>query len=242
MKRLLLLAIFFMSAGLFAQDLEGSWILLEENGRKITDKEVVRIYQDNYFAEAAKDKSSNEFLWALGGEYDLKNGDYTATQDFNTKLPEAIGDMRDPKLRFESEDKIRINEVKEVQVWERISDNQNSLNGNWVITGRKRNGEMNTMQPGDRRTIKILGGDRFQWVAFNSATREFYGSGAGSYTAEKGKYIENIEVFSRDKNRVGASLGFDFEVKDGQWHHSGKSSKGDPIYEIWSPYSEAYSR
>ena len=242
MKRLVILAIFLISTGLFAQSLEGSWKLVEENGRKITDKEVIRIYQDNYFAEAAKEKNSNEFLWALGGEYEYDGSDYKATQDFNTKLPEAIGDTHNPKLSFEAEDRIKINEVKELQVWERISDNENSLNGNWVITGRKRDGEMNTMKPGDRRTIKILGGDRFQWVAFNSATREFYGSGAGTYSAENGKYTENIEVFSRDKNRVGASLGFDFEVKDGEWHHSGKSSKGDPIYEIWSPYASAYSR
>ena len=79
-------------------------------------------------------------------------------------------------------------------------------------------------------------------VAFNSKTKEFYGTGGGEYSAENGKYTENIQFFSRDNSRVGASLGFDFELKDGEWHHSGKSSKGDPIYEIWSPYSEAYSK
>ncbi|GAA4308941.1 hypothetical protein GCM10023115_36370 [Pontixanthobacter gangjinensis] len=242
MKKLVILAIFFNSIVLSAQSLEGSWKLVEENGKEITDKEIIRIYQDNYFAEAAKELASREFLWALGGEYDYSNGDYTATQDFNTKLPEAIGDTRDPKLTFQGDNKIKINEVKEVQVWEKISDSENSLNGNWVITGRKRDGKIDKMKPGDRRTIKILGGDRFQWVAFNSATKEFYGSGAGTYSAENGKYTENIEVFSRDNNRVGAKLGFDFQLKDGQWHHSGKSSKGDPIYEIWSPYASAYSK
>src|SRR5690606_19047358 len=101
-------------------------------------------------------------------------------------------------------------------------------------------GELSKMTPGARRTIKILGGGRFQWVAFNSQTKEFSGTGGGTYNAEDGKYTENIEFFSRDDSRVGASLGFDYEVQDGEWHHSGKSSKGDPIYEIWSPYQEAY--
>ena len=101
---------------------------------------------------------------------------------------------------------------------------------------------MNKMTPGDRRTIKILGGDRFQWVAFNSATGDFMGTGGGIYSAENGKYTEQIEFFSRDNSRVGAGLDFNYEVKEGEWHHSGKSSKGDPIYEIWSPYSEAYSK
>lgn len=239
MRRIILLTLILFSTGIYAQSLEGSWKLIEQNGKKVSDMEVVRIYQDGYFAEGAKSAGSNEFLWAQGGEYDAE--DYSETLDFHTKYPEKVGETMDPRLTFmDGNDKIEINNVTESLVWERISDNENDLNGNWVITGRKRNGEMNTMKPGDRRTIKILGGDRFQWVAFNSATREFYGTGGGTYTAENGKYTENIAFFSRDDSRVGASLGFDYEVKDGEWHHSGKSSKGDPMYEIWSPYAEAY--
>lgn len=62
----------------------------------------------------------------------------------------------------------------------------------------------------------------------------------GTYSAVKGIYTENITFFSRDNSRVGAELSFEFAVKNGDWHHSGKSSKGDPIYEIWSPYTKAY--
>ncbi|MCG9971254.1 hypothetical protein [Christiangramia crocea] len=240
MKRIILLLVFLFSTVIYAQSLEGSWKLIEKNGKKIADKEVVRIYQDGYFAEGAKKLGSNEFLWALGGEYEM--GDYTETLDFDTKNPETIGETLDPKLTFmEGNNKIEINDVTQDEIWERISDNETDLSGNWVITGRKRDGELNRMTPGDRRTIKILGGDRFQWVAFNSETREFFGTGGGTYMAKDGKYTENIEFFSRDNSRVGASLGFDYEVKDGEWHHSGKSSKGDPMYEIWSPYDEAYN-
>jgi len=240
MKNLIILSILLVTSTVISQSLEGSWKLTEENGKKVSDKEVIRIYQDNYFAEGAKNIGSNEFLWALGGEF--TNDDYTTTQDFNTKSPEMIGETQDPKLSFQGNDKLQINNVTEVQVWERISNAENDLNGNWVITGRKRDGNLNKMKPGDRRTIKILSGDRFQWVAFNSATKEFSGTGGGTYSAENGKYTENIEFFSKDDSRVGASLGFNYEVKDGEWHHSGKSSKGDPIYEIWSAYEEAYSK
>lgn len=240
MKRIIFLAAILFSTVIYAQSLEGSWQLVEENGREITDKEVIRIYQDGYFAEGAKEKGSNEFLWAQGGEYDSQ--DYKESIDFHTKNKDMVGKDLNPKLTFmDGNDKIKINNVKEVQIWERVSENDNELTGNWVITGRKRNDEMSRMTPGDRRTIKILGGDRFQWVAFNSATGEFFGTGGGTYSAENGKYTENIEFFSRDSKRVGASLGFDYEVKDGEWHHSGKSSKGDPIYEIWSSYEEAYT-
>ncbi len=239
MKNLFLLAAIMIYSGLNAQSLEGSWKLMEENGREVNDKEVVRIYQDNYFSEGAKNKETNEFLWAKGGEY--TEGDYQEIIDFNTKEPKQIGETVDPKLTFMDDgERIKINNVKEVQVWKRIANDENDLSGNWVITGRKRNGEMSKSEPGDRRTIKILGGNRFQWVAFNSTTREFFGTGGGTYSANDGKYTENIEFFSRDVNRVGASLGFDYKVENGEWHHMGKSSKGDPMYEIWEPYAVAY--
>lgn len=241
MKKIIFFAALFIITGLNAQPLQGSWILIEENGKKVTDKEVIRIYQDNYFAEGARKKDSNAFLYALGGEYDSE--DYSVSLDFHTKKPEMVGLKFDPKLTFlEEGEKLRINDVREVQIWEKISDAQNDLDGNWVITGRQKNGSMNRMTPGDRRTIKILGGNRFQWIAFNSATGEFFGTGGGTYTAENGKYVEQIEYFSRDDDRVGAMLDFNYELKDGEWHHSGKSSRGDPMYEIWSPYAQAYSK
>jgi hypothetical protein len=60
------------------------------------------------------------------------------------------------------------------------------------------------------------------------------GTGGGTYTFKDGKYTENIEFFSRDSSRVGSSLAFDGKLENGDWHHSGLSSKGDPIYEVWS--------
>ncbi|MEM1136632.1 MAG: hypothetical protein AAGI07_12415 [Bacteroidota bacterium] len=82
--------------------------------------------------------------------------------------------------------------------------------------------------------MKILTPTHFQWIAYNTATGQFFGTGGGTYTAENGTYTENIKFFSRDKSRVGASLTFSFDVQGNDWHHKGKSSKGDPMYEIWS--------
>ncbi len=97
-----------------------------------------------------------------------------------------------------------------------------------------RDGKMNEMKPGPRKTLKILSGTRFQWAAINTDTKEFFGTGGGTYTFKDGKYTENIEFFSRDNSRVGASLSFDGKVDGKRWHHSGKSSKGDPIAEVWT--------
>ena len=62
----------------------------------------------------------------------------------------------------------------------------------------------------------------------------FFGSGGGDYTAENGAYVEQIEYFSRDNNRVGAKLSFEYLRKEKDWYHKGFSSKGASLHEIWT--------
>ena len=242
MKKLILLPLLFCFGFITAQELDGAWKLIQKNGEKVTDREVIKIVQDGYFALGSKSLANDEFLGAAGGELNLDDETLTEIRDFDTYNSKNIGIEQEFNISWEGEHILEISDGIATKIWERISEESDALTGNWVITGRERNGTMNTKTPGDRRTIKILSGGRFQWIAFNSATKEFNGSGGGTYTAENGKYTENIEFFSRDVSRVGASLEFQYEVKDGNWHHRGKSSKGDPIYEIWSPYSQAYQK
>ncbi len=224
--------------------LTGAWVLIEQNGEPLTDKEVVKIYQDGYFAFGARMKKSSEFIGAGGGPFAIKGKNYIEHYDFFTLSPEQIGNKMHYSLHLEGEQMI-IKSTKDgselKETWQRISDDTDELTRNWVITGRVVDGNERTMTPGARRTVKILSGNRFQWIAFNSETKEFSGTGGGTYSARDGQYIEKIEFFSRDNSRVGATLEFQYEVQNGHWHHSGLSSKGDPIYEIWSPYSEAYT-
>ena len=56
----------------------------------------------------------------------------------------------------------------------------------------------------------------------------------GFYTAQNGIYTENIEFFSRNNTSVGRVLPFQYSIKGVDWHHQGKSSKGDPMYEVWT--------
>lgn len=223
-----------------AQKLDGAWQLTHVDGVEVVNKEVIRIYQDGYFAYGAKKTEDDTFLKAGGGTYTIDGNQYIETQDFNTAATSEIGLKKVFTIQLSGQT-LEISDGEKNKVWKKLSAATDDLTRNWVITGRQRNETMNRMTPGDRRTIKILSGGRFQWVAFNSATKQFSGTGGGTYTAKDGVYTENITFFSRDNSRVGASLEFDYEVKDGEWHHSGKSSGGEPIYEIWSPYAEAYN-
>lgn len=226
-----------------AQNVEGAWKLTHQNGKPVNDKEFIKIYQDGYFAYGAKETATNKFLHAGGGEFTLEGEDYAEHLDFYTADPDQVGTQNKYKIDFTDNRMVISGKIKGkelIEIWEKIGDREDDLTGNWVITGRKADGDIRTMTPGARRTVKILGGGRFQWIAFNSETKQLSGTGGGTYEAIDGKYTEHITFFSRDDSRVGASLGFDFEVKDSQWHHSGLSSTGSPIYEVWSSYRDAY--
>ena len=243
MKNLFVIVMFMLSIMVHAQDLDGAWKLTHKNGEPVANEEYIKIYQDGYFSYGAKALQGNKFLGTAGGEYALDGNQYTEAHDFNTFNPDEVGKTKKFNLDRQG-DKIIISQTQGadlIEIWERVSDKEDALTGNWVITGRKVDDKMSTMTPGARRTVKILSGGRFQWIAFNSETKEFSGTGGGTYSAENGIYKENITFFSRDDSRVGATLEFNYEVKDGQWHHSGKSSTGAPIYEIWSKYKEAYN-
>lgn len=198
------------------------------------ENETTMICSDKYFSVAIYDKKNKRFLGTYGGSYRLEGDGYAITMEFDTVNPETVGN--DYSGSFKMEDgKLTVYSENGPTEYKRLDNGSpGKLAGAWLITGRVREGEMSKMTPGARRTMKILSGTRFQWIAYNVETGEFSGTGGGTYTTRNGKYTENIEFFSRDGSRVGASLTFDFSLDDGQWRHKGLSSKGEPIDEVWT--------
>lgn len=227
---LLLGFLFIVSANVQAQDLQGSW----ERTGKFGDKEItyVMLVSGNFFSWTAFYSADGAFIATKGGSFSATKDALVFTYEFDTADPAMVGATEKHQMSLKGKNLT----LDDTYKWKLTDAGKSSpLNGPWLISGRKQDGEItkrSTDRP--RKTMKILTPTRFQWIAYNTETKEFMGTGGGSYTAENGKYIENIEFFSRDNTRVGASLDFDFEVKDGDWHHSGKSSKGQPIYEVWS--------
>ena len=136
------------------------------------------------------------------------------------------------EIRCDSISKVEMNYQSS---WEKISLKENDLQGKWLMLGRVRDGKRqlrNLQRP--RKTMKVLINGYFQWIAFNTETFKFSGSGGGEYETVDGKYIEIIQYFSRDDSRVGAELDFNYEIKNKDWYHAGLCSKGKPINEVWS--------
>ena len=198
------------------------------------DIETTLICSEKYFSVAIYDLKNKRFTGTYGGSYRIEGDQYVALMEFHSISPEAVGNEYRGKAQVQK-DALILQEDSGNSQWKRLDDGTpGKLAGAWLITGRVRDGEMSKMTPGARRTMKILSGTRFQWIAYNTETKEMSGTGGGTYTTRNGKYTENIEFFSRDNSRVGASLTFDFSLEDGAWRHKGKSSKGDPIDEVWT--------
>ena len=210
----------------YSQSINGAW-------KRDIDTAVQYItIIDDYFSTATFNLADKKFINTRGGTAVMTNNKMSGVIEFNTANKLEVKSSYSYDLKVKGK-KMNLPIDGIAKEWERVDEGKDALSGNWKITGREQDGKMVAMRPGARKTIKILSGTRFQWAAINSETGEFFGTGGGNYTFKDGKYTENIEFFSRDASRVGASLSFDAALKEGKWHHSGLSSKGDKIYEIW---------
>lgn len=226
---LLLTAPAFTAAQSTPAELEGSWktTFLGPDGEA---DQLTMIVSDGYFAMTAYNTEDSAFIATLGGSYRADYDNFNVTYEFDSSNPGNVGSTQSMGYRLEGSVLV----FNDDKVWQRVDDGSGTLAGAWEITGRKEDGEMRRREPtGPRRTMKILSGDRFQWIAYNTETGEFLGTGGGSYTVDDSMYIEKIEFFSRDPERAGDQLSFDYKVRNNEWHHMGLSSKGEPIYETW---------
>lgn len=233
MKKIMFLVLScFMFFGINAQSIIGAWegYSTSDNGDKLRN---VLIIADGYQVVTTYDAKSGKFIYSNGGTWRLEGNTMTEKVEFDTATPERVGS----EVSFEVE--ITDNSIQIVGDNMKLTRIDNGtpgkLQGAWLMSGRIRDGKEQTRDiTRPRKTMKILSGTRFQWIAYNTETKQFMGTGGGTYTTIDGKYTENIEFFSRDDSKAGLSLEFDYEIIDGKWHHKGFSSKGDPMHEIWS--------
>ena len=222
-----ILIVLVMAVESFAGTLLGSWEMQPDGN---SGQRVVMIATENYLSISVFEK--NIYLRTYGGIYEINDAGLTLKVEFNDKNPENIGTKITYNFTRKNNEFTIENQTK--TTWKRIDEGKDALSGNWRISARAgKDGQMTEMKRTARKTLKICSESRFQWFAINPETKEFFGTGGGTYELKDGKYTETLEFFSRDNSRVGASLTFDAKVEGDKWHHSGKSSKGDQVSEIW---------
>lgn len=192
------------------------------------DEKIVWLFVDGYCSQTHY--KQQQYISTFGGPFTFNGKSLNVKVEYNDADAESVGQTLTIPIHA---DATGMN-GKDGTSWIKEPSKKQDLDGLWRITGRKQGDKMTEIQRGDRKTIKLLVDGYFQWIAINPAEKGFYGTGGGQYTFNGGQYTEHILFFSRDNARVSAQLSFEGALKDGVWHHSGLSSKGDPIHEIWS--------
>ncbi|GAA5220740.1 hypothetical protein [Membranihabitans marinus] len=210
-----------------ATDLQGVY-------KDASNADNILVMQDGYFSVTSFSSEPSNFIYTLGGHYETQGSELNVEIDFHSADASLVGEYFAIPMVYDGKTLTVDRPDGFEQKWIKQDESSQGLAGIWRISGRKVNDEIQSIPKRARQTLKVLSDERFQWIAMNTETGEFFGTGGGRYTYKNGKYTEHIEFFSRDNSRVGMKLEFNGEVIDGNWHHSGKSSKGSPIYEIWS--------
>ena len=213
---------------MMADQLKGAW--MHQNG----SEEHLLLFIDGYNTHSIYSESGRKFIETRGGAYGIDGTKLNIAYEFDTRDNEQTGQSLTYNFSIKNNE-LTIGANGKTSTYKRIDDGSAPLAGVWAITSRMQDGKVVPIhRTGTRKTIKILSGTRFQWAAIDPGKKQFSGTGGGTYEFVNGKYTEHIDFFSRDSSRVGASLSFDAKLENGQWHHSGLSSKGEKIYEIWS--------
>lgn len=216
---------------------EGAWSRqLDQDGKNLTE---VLLLIDGFYSVTAHESANGAFIMTKGGSYRNAQGKLLLHQEFHSTGSAALGAKEEWTLKTKGKD-LMITTGSGTAQWAAMDKGQTTaLTGAWLFSGRERDGAMQRRDTNvPRKTMKLLTGNRFQWIAFNTETGEFFGTGGGEYTADNGAYIEKIRFFSRNNDRVGAELPFQFSTEGADWHHRGNSSSGEPMYEIWSKRQE----
>jgi|TARA_B110000977_G_C11085494_1_gene494528 hypothetical protein len=204
-----ILFLWLTTSSLFAQQYES------KEGRLTT---IVQI-MDGYYTEVVFEENPPKFMSARGGFISNNTPNPLVNLEYNSLF---------------EQDSLTTISLAALDAFVIVAEKPQALDGQWLMGGRMRNGEISYRDTsGPRKTLKVLFNGHFQWMAFNTDTFAFMGTGGGNYSSVDGIYKEEIKFFSRDDSRVGAILPFDYELISGEWHHKGKSSKGGPIHEIW---------
>lgn len=194
--------------------------------------EQVLIFNDGYFMHTTFDKSKKLLIQTRGGAYKYASSQIDATIEFSPKNKEEIGQTKKYSFAI-NKDRLTSDINGKKESWTVLDNGKGPMVGTWRSSGGMRDGKIVLNPPRARKTFKLVSGSRYQWAAINPETKEFFGTGGGSYTYANGKYTETLDFFTKDSTKVGVSLTFDDKIEGDLWHHTGLSSQGAKMYEIW---------
>lgn len=226
------IVVLFCASSMLAQPVPG--VYLGADGEKQNEFHEIKINM-NYFiySKYTPVEVGVGFISTTGGYYTSTADSLIVDLEFNSNYErDSISQMR---YGYSLNGDTLVLSTPETLVLIPAQGEKQDLDGTWLFatrgpdTGQERRGNESP-----RKTLKYLQDGYFQWIAYNTETMKFSGTGGGRYTANDGTYSETILYFSRDNSRVGVILNFNYDLQGKDWNHRGKNSRGEPMFEIWS--------
>jgi len=226
------IVVLFWTCSIWAQPAPG--VYLGADGEKQYEYHEIKI-NTNYFIHSkySPARGGVGFIATTGGYFTSTPDSLIVALEFNSNY--ANDSISETRYGYSMYGDTLVLNTPETVLLVPAQRKKQDLDGTWLFatrgpdTGQDRRGNESP-----RKTLKYLQDGYFQWIAYNTETMKFSGTGGGRYTAKDGAYFETILYFSRDNSRVGAMLDFSYELKENDWHHRGKNSRGEPMYEIWA--------
>lgn len=208
------------------KEIIGAW------GYGTPENKTVMIATDRVFSVATYDVPGKKLIASYGGTWKLGGNKMIQKIEWNATDSSQVGREVLQNLSLVNG---KLNMAG--QSWDRLDDGRpGALQGAWIITGNFQNDKavkrQNSFYP--RRTMKVLSGKYFHWIAYHVGNKTFANAGGGTYTTSKGKYTEQIEFFTKTPESVGKTLKFDYSFVNGDWRHKGQKSTGGSMDECWS--------
>lgn len=208
-------------------EMQGAW-------KYTQGKEQTTIIITPYiFSSATYNLEEKKFISSYGGSWSMTGNQLTLKTEWNSTDSNKVGTDWTSAVTV-TKNQLSLNGLPKL---DRLDDGTpGALVGAWIITGSYTNDQVSKRRSPfyPRRTMKVLSGKHFQWIAYNVVTKQFIDTGGGTYTTENGKYTETIHFFTKTAESVGKTLSFDYSFVNGDWRHKGLKSTGGPMDECWT--------
>src|SRR5690606_21245720 len=160
-----------LAFGMNSQNISGAWehLSTSEDGDPLIN---VMIFVDGYYASTTYHATIGKFIKTHGGSWKLENNLMIENLEFDTNNSERVGTEVSYEVNvLENELEIVNSHLK----FTRLDSGQpGALHGAWLMSGRTIDGNSQIRNTdGPRKTMKILSGTRFQWIAYNTETKQF---------------------------------------------------------------------
>ena len=151
--------------------LSGTWQFRDPAGAT-----VLLTLADQYLIQTTYEPT--RFVATTGGSCQQEGDRLKLLVEFDTGDSSRVGRVEQSTLTIRNNQLVLTGPGRS-QTFTRVDEPTTPLTGLWRITGRaNETGQLTAMPRGPRKTLKLLTGSRFQWVAINPQTKQFFGTGA----------------------------------------------------------------